>query len=49
MDVVICFECGSYDIYRADNGEKSDGGSTDKDAESLLNKILTDANVPIAP
>jgi hypothetical protein len=49
VDVVICFECHGYEVHR-DNAPRV--GPTPRIGESsnpLLNKILTDAGVPIAP
>jgi hypothetical protein len=50
IDVVICFECNNYELYDGEQlvttgGTPAIAGS----AEPLLNKILTDAGVPLAP
>ena len=49
VDVVICFECGNYRVHRAEDGKLVGGGRMSRVGEALLNKLLTDAGVPIAP
>lgn len=48
MDVVICFECHNYELYQ--DGRSTPGGtpSIGENSKQLLNKILTEAGVPIA-
>lgn len=49
VDVAICFECHNYKLHR--NGAPFVGytPSIGESSKPLLNKILTDAGVPIAP
>jgi hypothetical protein len=49
VDIVICFECHNYEAHR--NGVPHTGPtpSIGEGSQQLLNKILTDAGVPIAP
>jgi hypothetical protein len=49
VDVVICFECHGYEVHQ--DGAPSVGPTPPigESSKSLLNKILTDAGVPIAP
>ena len=49
LDVVICFQCWNHQVRRADDGKALAGGRMAKDAEPILNKLLADAKVPIAP
>jgi hypothetical protein len=49
LDMIICFECHNYDILR--NGDPNSGGLTpaiSSDPEPLLDKILSDAGIPLA-
>jgi hypothetical protein len=47
IQVVICFECLRYQSYRGD--QKAGSGGISGDAQPLLDKLLTDAGVPLAP
>jgi hypothetical protein len=47
VDLVICYECGLYHCYR--NGQKERGGTILGDSQPLLDKILTDAGIRLAP
>jgi hypothetical protein len=49
-DMVICFECRNYMSYRNGAWEQENGTLAISDAmQPLLDKILTDAGVPLAP
>lgn len=50
VNVVICYECYGYRVYTGD-GTAADvnGGPMSADGRPLLDKILTDAGVPLAP
>ena len=50
VDVAICFQCHNYVIYQPGVDSRSRyGGTTTSVSQALLNKILTDAGVPISP
>jgi hypothetical protein len=49
LDVAICFECLRYRVCPADSDEPKAGGTISRDAQPLLDGILTDAGVPLAP
>jgi hypothetical protein len=48
IDLVICFECGSYQVHR-NKIERAEGGRVGTSAEKLFNEILTEAGIPLAP
>jgi hypothetical protein len=45
VDLVICFECYKTVIYTG--GEKTGGYKTERSPQTALNKVLTDAKVPL--
>jgi len=45
---VICFECGNYNLYEAQELVRSSHGIS-PEAQPLLDKVLTDAGVTLAP
>jgi hypothetical protein len=47
VDLVICYECGRYHCYR--NGQMERGSTILDDSQPLLDKILTDAGIRLAP
>lgn len=48
VDVLICFQCRNYHTYL--NGQGAGGGvGVTPDAKPLLDKVLTDAGVKLAP
>jgi hypothetical protein len=47
VDLVICYECGLYHCYR--NGQTEGGSTILEDSQPLLDKILTDAGIRLAP
>ena len=49
IDVAICFECHNYELHS--NGGPHTGltPAIGEESKPLLNKILTDAGVPLAP
>ncbi len=49
IDVVICFQCHNYEIHKDGGPHKGTTPSMGENSKTLLNKILTDAAVPIAP
>jgi hypothetical protein len=49
VDVIICFECWRYEIIRDGEKEPEKRGIITPDAQPLLDKILTDSGVPLAP
>ena len=48
VDILICFECHQVLVY-VDGQEKGPFLSTTSSSESVLDKGLTEANVPLAP
>lgn len=44
LDLVICFECGNIEEY----GGRGQGCHTTGSPQAILDRILTDANVPLA-
>jgi hypothetical protein len=46
VEMVICFQCNNYRTYRG--GVMETGGSIAPDGEALLDRILSDAGVPLA-
>jgi hypothetical protein len=48
VDVVLCFECGNYAVYRGGATEWQNTSPLGHDGESLFDKILTGAGVPLA-
>ena len=50
VDVVVCFECLRYQTFRGANAESAAAAGNMADApQPLLNKILSDAGVRLAP
>ena len=49
VDIVICFQCGNYEVRESEATGGRPTRSIAKDAQPLLDKILTDAGVPLAP
>jgi hypothetical protein len=49
LNVAICFECLRYRVYPADSDQPKAVGTISRDAQPLLDGILTDAGVPLAP
>jgi hypothetical protein len=47
IDVLICFQCGNHEVY-VDGKPPSSTDSSDKSSQELLNKILTEAGVPLS-
>jgi hypothetical protein len=47
VDLVVCYECGRYHCYR--NGKKERAGTILDDSQPLLDKIVTDAGIRLAP
>lgn len=47
VDVVICFECHTYEAYT--DGRDRAGGTIGSGSKPLLNRLLTEAGVPLAP
>ena len=45
IDLVICFECYQTEIYVAD--KKAGGYNTERSPQPALDKVLTDAKVPL--
>ncbi|MBA4192443.1 MAG: hypothetical protein C0467_31125 [Planctomycetaceae bacterium] len=48
-DVVICFECHNYELHRDGGPHVGLTPPIGDESKPLLNKILSDAGVPIAP
>lgn len=48
-DVVVCFECLRYRVYRDGQDEPGTGRTIASDAQPYFDKLLTDAAVPLAP
>jgi hypothetical protein len=48
VELVICFECRWYYLHRSD-GQEPVRNTIASDAEPLLNGLLTDAGIPLAP
>jgi hypothetical protein len=48
IDLVICFQCNDYHVYVDGKPAKARTRSVDKNSQELLNKILTDAGIPLA-
>jgi hypothetical protein len=48
IDFVICFQCNDYHVYVDGEPAKARTRSVDTSSQELLNKILTDAGVPLA-
>jgi hypothetical protein len=46
IDLVICFQCSNYQIYR--QGEYDSGGGIGDSVQPLFDEILRDAGVPLA-
>jgi hypothetical protein len=49
IDFLICFQCNDYQVYVDGKPAKGRTRSVGTDSEELLNKLLTDAGVPVAP
>jgi hypothetical protein len=49
FDVLICFQCHNYQLWRDGVPQQLQTRSAGKLSQPLLNKVLTDAGVPIAP
>lgn len=50
VDVVICFQCDNYRLYRVGTDAGLIGGGQISSAgQPALDKILTDAGIPLAP
>ncbi|MDB5311860.1 MAG: hypothetical protein JWO38_6062 [Gemmataceae bacterium] len=48
-DVMICFQCRGYMIYRDGRRTMGSTPSIGKESEPVLSKILADAGIPLAP
>jgi hypothetical protein len=48
-DVVICFQCHSYLLYPDGLGRSDLTPPIDSRSQPLLNKVLTDAGIPLPP
>ncbi len=47
LDYVICFQCHNLEVY---SGSVQDhGAATTENAKGLLNRLLVDAGIPLAP
>ena len=50
VDLVICFQCDNYRVYRVGRDAGSTGGGRISSAgQPVLDKILRDAGIPLAP
>jgi hypothetical protein len=49
IDLVICFQCNRYRAYVDGKQTRAEDLPVGKSSQELLNKILTDAGVPLAP
>jgi len=49
VDYVICFFCDNVDIYTSSSGARYKEMHVKKPLKPVLNKVLTDAGVPLAP
>lgn len=49
VDLLICYECGNYKLYQDGELVRSRLQLTGTSAAPVLNAVLTDAGVPIAP
>jgi hypothetical protein len=47
--LVICFECGIYQLFRNKIERFEKQGRVGTSAEKLFNEILTEAGIPVAP
>jgi hypothetical protein len=49
MDAVICFECHNYIVYRQANEKPRRTDVISSDTQPLLDKLFTEAGVPLGP
>lgn len=49
LDIVICFECHGYQVFRGGDTKYVIPKNIGEGSKAVLNRILTDAGVPIAP
>ena len=49
VDVAICYQCHNYELHRDGGPHQGLTPAIGEESKPLLNKILTDAGVPIAP
>ncbi len=48
VDVVICFQCSRYQVYREGKRETEGTQKLSPDDEPLFDKLLSDAGIPLA-
>jgi hypothetical protein len=48
IDLLICYKCGSREVYVNGKTAEMQTSSVDKSSQELLNKILTDAGVSLS-
>ena len=48
IDMVICFECSRYEVYREGKRTTETTQLLSRDDESLFDKLLSDAGIPLA-
>ena len=49
VDVAICYQCHNYELHRDGGPHAGLTPSIGEESKPLLNKILADAGVPLAP
>jgi hypothetical protein len=49
VDVLLCFECWRYQIIREGDEQPYRRGIVSSEAQPLLDRVLAEAGVPLAP